>query len=98
MQHCDGFRPNVPSLHQYRSKCGSMGNRNGKEFKCNNCGHVDNADVNASFNIASRQPGIYQSDADRDVSEGSTDTPKEATLGTTTTSKLRGSSKEPHGL
>jgi putative transposase len=65
------------------SICGLIGNRNGKDFKCSNCGHVDNADCNASFNIALRQPemaGICQSNADRDVLEGSTDTPKEAML------------------
>lgn len=67
------------------SKCGLIGNRNGKDFRCSNCGHVDNADCNASFNIALRQPSemtasIYQSNADRDVLEGSTDTPKEAML------------------
>lgn len=83
---------------QLCSKCGSMGNRNGKDFKCPNCSHVDNADVNASFNIASRPLGVYQSDADRDVSEGSTDTPKEATFRTRATLRLNGSSKEPHGL
>jgi len=65
------------------SICGHIGNRNGKDFRCSTCGHVDNADCNASFNIALRQPsgtvaGIYRSDADRDVLEGSTDTPKEA--------------------
>ena len=64
------------------SRCGLMGNRNGKDFKCTHCGHVDNADVNASFNIALRPPlveGMYRSDADRDVSEGNTDIPREAT-------------------
>ena len=59
------------------SRCGLIGNRNGKDIKCNNCGHVDNADVNASFNIGMDINGIYQSNADRDVLEGSTDTPKE---------------------
>ena len=61
------------------SLCGSMGHRKGKSFKCPSCGHVDNADVNASFNIALRQEGTYQFNADRDVLKGSTDTPEEAT-------------------
>jgi len=62
------------------SRCGHMGDRNGKRFKCPSCGHVENADVNASFNIALRHIGVSQSGVDRDTSEGSTDTPQEATL------------------
>ena len=60
------------------SRCGLIGNRNGKAFTCPHCGHVDNADVNASFNIALRPEGVYRSGADRDVSEGNTDIPGEA--------------------
>lgn len=34
------------------SICRHIGNRNNKSFKCNNCGHNMDADVNASLNIA----------------------------------------------
>jgi putative transposase len=60
------------------SRCGCIGIREGKIFKCPYCGHVDHADVNASFVIASRQPlkaGIGRLHADRDACKGSTDTP-----------------------
>jgi putative transposase len=69
------------------SRCGHIGDRTGKSFKCPTCGYVENADVNASFNIALRQIGVSQSDVERDMSEGSTDTPQEATVRTTQTLK-----------
>lgn len=59
------------------SRCGHIGDRNGKQFECPSCGHVDHADVNAAFNIA-LSPCISQSSAESDVLEGSTDTPKVA--------------------
>jgi len=62
------------------SRCGLVGYRNGKTFKCPCCGHVDHADVNASFNIALRRECVGRFSTDRDVLKGSTDTPKEATL------------------
>jgi putative transposase len=51
------------------SKCGLLGERKGKIFKCS-CEHVENADVNASFVISLRHQGILQSPIDRDIREG----------------------------
>jgi len=55
----------------------SGGNRNGRSFKCHECGYVDHADNNAAFNIA-MPLCIGQSVAERNVTEGGTDTPQEA--------------------
>ena len=62
------------------SRCKKQGKRNGKLFKCQECGHVDHADVNAAFNIALRQEGIGRLNVDRVAFNGRTDTPGEATL------------------
>lgn len=63
------------------SKCGhiSSDNRKAKQFHCTKCEMVENADVNAGFNIAHlHQQGIAQFSKERDLLKGSTDTPKEA--------------------
>jgi len=66
------------------SRCGSLGNRDGKKFQCV-CGHADHADVNASFNIGrpvshclidpTRIKSKSQLHKESDLCKGSTDTP-----------------------
>jgi len=65
------------------SICGRLGERNKKSFKCPHCRHVENADVNASFNIgvlSDSVQSISQLYADRDVYKGNSDIPREATV------------------
>jgi putative transposase len=61
------------------SKCGVIGERNGKIFKCLN-GHVEHADSNAAFNLALPSNSLVQLQAERDVCKRSTDTRREATF------------------
>ena len=66
---------------QQCSRCGLIGNRDDKVFSCSHCGHVDHADVNASFNIALRpslEEGTGRFKPDRDGLKGRIDTPQEA--------------------
>ena len=66
------------------SRCGHIERLNRKTkslFQCKNCGIVENADVNAGFNIAYlHQQGISQFSKERDLLKGNTDIPKEATI------------------
>lgn len=60
------------------SRCGHEGIRQGKHFKCPHCGYVEHADVNAGFNIAKRQKGMFVFNKERDLLKGNTDVPQTA--------------------
>lgn len=73
------------------SKCGQIGNRNDKLFKCEHCSHVENADVNASFNIAFAHPSILQLQREKSSLQAESDTRQKATYKSYAT-------LEPHAL
>lgn len=52
------------------SKCGHIGNRIQKIFKCLNCGHFEHSDVNAAFNIALPSDALVQLSVDRVAGNG----------------------------
>jgi putative transposase len=60
------------------SICGQIGERNGKLFKCP-CGHVENADVNAAFNIAETLDSIIQLQKEKSFLQAESDTRQMAT-------------------
>lgn len=56
------------------SKCGKINDVSGKQFKCNECGHLDHRDANAAFNIAASVLDS-QSSNERELLAGHIDIP-----------------------
>ena len=69
--------PNPPPFNPLRFLIFSV--YTAKVFYLTQRTHVENDDVNVSFNIVVRQVSVSRSIVDRDAAEGSTDTSKEVT-------------------
>jgi putative transposase len=69
------------------SRCGDIGTREGKVFRCQHCEHKDHSDANAAFNIQKASITNGNLNTDRDVFKSTTDSAQVGSVqlvGTTT--------------